>query len=562
MTARVVNRRLRLLVAVFVLAFGVVLVRAGYLQAVRGGSLDKLAANQHRETISIPARRGTFFDRSGVELAIGERAVTVYANPQQVEDPRQVAIAAGRALDLKPEKLYALLTDRSKGFVYLQRQADPQKAEMLRDQDLPGVGFYPEERRIYPLGDVASEVVGYAGVDNKGLAGLELSLDKVVGGVDGEKTVVRDPIGHELEVVNSKDAEDGQDVYLTIDNTLQRQVERILQETRRKWNAVATTAVILDPRTGGILAMAVEPGFDANKFSKVPRDRQRNRAVTDTYEPGSTFKVVTVTGALETGMVTPATKYTLAPTIDVADRTIHDAEPRGTQTMTVSQIISHSSNVGVVTLALGLGRQTLADWIDRFGFGHVTGVEYPGETPGIVVPPEQWSGSTIGNVPIGHGIAVTPLQMASAYAAIANDGVEVSPHLVERVVGGSVAKPKRRRVLAAKTAEQVTRMLRGVVDEGSGIEAHVPGYKVAGKTGTAAKPDPVNGGYSESRYVASFVGFAPIENPRFVALVTVDEPRGTIWGGTAAAPAFREIAEFALQYFQVPPDVPSELGAG
>ncbi len=486
----------------------------------------------------------------------------MYANPQQVTDPRQVAIAAGRALDIEPTKLYSLLTDRSKGFVYLERQADPQKAELLRDQDLAGVGFYPEERRTYPLGDVASEVVGYAGVDNNGLAGLELSLDKVLGGVDGEKTVVRDPIGHELEVVDSKDAEDGHDVYLTIDNTLQRQVERILQETRRKWNAVATTAVILDPKTGGILAMAVEPGFDANRFSKVPRDRQRNRAVTDTYEPGSTFKVVTVTGALETGMVTPSTKYTLAPTIDVADRTIHDAEPRGTETMTVSQIISHSSNVGVVTLALGLGRQTLADWIDRFGFGHTTGVEYPGETPGIVLPPEQWSGSTIGNVPIGHGIAVTPLQMASAYAAIANNGVEVSPHLVERVVGGSVAKPKRRRVLSAKTAEQVTAMLRGVVDEGSGIEAHVPGYKVAGKTGTAAKPDPVNGGYSESRYVASFVGFAPIRNPRFVALVTVDEPRGTIWGGTAAAPAFREIAEFALQYFQVPPDVPAELGTG
>jgi cell division protein FtsI/penicillin-binding protein 2 len=217
-TARVVNRRLRLLVTVFVLAFGVVLVRAGWLQAVRAGSLDTLAANQHRETISIPARRGTLYDRSGVELAIGERAVTVYANPQQVADPRQVAIAAGRALDIKPEKLYPLLIDQSKGFVYLERQADPQKAELLRDQDLAGVGFYPEERRTYPLGDVASEVVGYAGVDNNGLAGLELSLDKVLGGVDGEKTVVRDPIGHELEVVDSKDAEDGQDVYLTIDN--------------------------------------------------------------------------------------------------------------------------------------------------------------------------------------------------------------------------------------------------------------------------------------------------------------------------------------------------------
>jgi len=561
-TTRLVNRRLRLLVTVFVLAFGVVLVRAGWLQAVRAGSLDRLAASQHRETISIPARRGTLYDRSGVELAIGERAVTVYANPQQVEDPRAVAIAAGRALGIEPGTLYPLLTDRSRGFVYLARQADPQKAELLKRQDLVGVGFYPEERRTYPLGAVASEVVGYAGVDNKGLAGLELSLDGTLGGENGEKTIVRDPIGHELDVVDSKDAVDGHDVYLTIDNTLQRQVERILQETRRKWNAVATTAVILDPRTGEILAMAVEPGFDANRFSKVPRDRQRNRAVTDTYEPGSTFKVVAVGAALETGKVTPRTRFTLAPTIEVADRTIHDAEPRGTETLTVSQIVSHSSNVGVVTVALGLGRQTLSDWIDRFGFGHPTGIEYPGETPGIVVPPEQWSGSTIGNVPIGHGIAVTPLQMASAYAAIANDGVEIVPHLVERVVAGTVKRPERRRVLSARTAAQLTVMLRGVVDEGSGVEAHVPGYRVAGKTGTAAKPDPVHGGYSDSRYVASFVGFAPAKNPRFVALVTVDEPRGTIWGGTAAAPAFREIAEFALQYFQVPPDVPGELGTG
>jgi cell division protein FtsI/penicillin-binding protein 2 len=561
-TTRVVNRRVRLLVAIFALAFAVVLVRAGWLQAVRAGSLDALAASQHRETIAIPAKRGTVYDRTGVELAIGERAVTVYANPQQIEDPRAVALAVGRTLDLEPGNVLPLVSDKSKGFVYLARQADPQKTEALRKLDLVGVGFYPEERRTYPLGAVGSEVVGYAGVDNKGLAGLELSLDGTLGGTNGEKTIIRDPLGHELDVMDAKNAENGHDVYLTIDNTLQRQVERVLKETRERWNAVATTAVILDPRTGGILAMGVEPGFDANRFSRVPRDRQRNRAVTDTYEPGSTFKVVTVSAALETGKVTPSTKFTLAPTIEVADRTIHDAEPRGTQTMSVSQIISHSSNVGVVTLALGLGRQTLSEWIARFGFGKATGIEYPGESPGIVVHPDLWSGSTIGNVPIGHGIAVTPLQMASAFASIANGGVSVSPHVVERVVGGTVAEPKQRRVISERTARQVTAMLRGVVDEGSGVEAAVPGYRVAGKTGTAAKPDPVNGGYSESRYVASFVGFAPAKNPRFVALVTVDEPRGTIWGGTAAAPAFRAIAEFALQYFQVPPDVPAELGTG
>jgi cell division protein FtsI/penicillin-binding protein 2 len=305
--------------------------------------------------------------------------------------------------------------------------------------------------------------------------------------------------------------------------------------------------------------MGVEPGFDGNRFPAVPRDRQRNRAVTDTFEPGSTFKVVTVSAALETGMVTPRTRYTLPYTIEVADRVIHDAVERGTEEFTVSEIISRSSNVGTVTLALGLGRIELARWIEKFGFGRPTGVEYPGETAGIVVPPELWSGSTIGNVPIGHGIAVTPLQMASVYGAIANDGVAMAPHLVESVAGEGPAASEGTRIVSEETASHVTRMLRGVVSEGSGIEAAVPGYRVAGKTGTAAKPDPVEGGYSDTRYVASFVGFAPAENPRFVVLVTVDEPRGTIWGGTAAAPAFREIASFALQYLQVPPDAPAEL---
>lgn len=559
MSARVVNRRVRLLVAAFALCFAVVLVRAGWLQAVRAGDLDRLAASQHRETITIPARRGSILDRTGVELAIGERAITVYANPRQIEDPRAVAFEAGKALDIAPAKLVAILADRSKGFVYLARKADAGAAEELQEQGIVGLGFYPEERRTYPLRNVAAEVVGYAGTENRGLAGLELALDKTLAGTDGEKTIVRDPLGNELNVVDESEAVDGRDVRLTIDNTLQRHVERVLAETRERWNAKATTAVVLDPRTGGILAMGVEPGFDANRFPNVPRDRQRNRAVTDTFEPGSTFKVVTVSAALETGMVTPRTRYTLPDTIEVADRVISDAVPRGTEEFTVSEIISRSSNVGTITLALGLGRTKLAEWIEKFGFGRPTGIEYPGETEGIVVPPELWSGSTIGNVPIGHGIAVTPLQMAQVYGAIANDGVAMPPRLVESVAGEEPKPVEGSRIVSEETAAAVTRMLRGVVSAGSGVEAAVPGYRVAGKTGTAAKPDPIEGGYSDTRYVASFAGFAPAENPRFVVLVTVDEPSGTIWGGTAAAPAFREIATFALQYLRVPPDVPAEL---
>ncbi|MEP7224893.1 MAG: penicillin-binding protein 2, partial [Actinomycetota bacterium] len=394
--------------------------------------------------------------------------------------------------------------------------------------------------------------------DNKGLAGVEFGLDSLLAGTSGTESVVRDPFGRVLEVLETKPVKEGRDVYLTLDHTLQGQVERILGAARTQWSAKAATAIVMDPRTGAMLTMAVEPGFDANKFGELKEGRERNRAVTDTYEPGSTFKVVTLAGALESGMVTPSDRYTLRPEIQVADRVIHDAEPRGTETMTVSQILFQSSNVGVITLALGLGTEQLATWIDRFGFGHRTGIDFPGESRGIVLPPERWSGSTIGNVPIGQGIAVTPMQMAAAYATIANKGVEVQPHLVDRVEGEGARKVKRRRVLSAETATELTAMLRQVVgnDHGTGQEAQVPGYSIAGKTGTAAKPDPVLGGYSTSKYVASFVGFLPASNPRLVILVAIDEPKGAIWGGSVAAPVFSQIARFALQYLEVPPDAP------
>jgi cell division protein FtsI (penicillin-binding protein 3) len=553
---RQANRRLRLLVAIFAVVFAAAFARVAWLQAVKAQTLDHLATDQHRDAFDVPAPRGTIFDRNGVQLAFGERATTVYANPRQVADPRETAIAVGEALDLDAGTLYPLLTDRSRGFVYLARKADPEKAEALQAQELTGIGFQDEERRVYPQRALASELVGYAGTENRGLSGLELQLDKELAGTAGSKTIVRDPFGRTIDVVESEQVQDGRDIFLTIDNTLQSHVERVLHRAQTRWAAQSATAVVLDPQTGGILALAVEPGFDANDYPEVARweeERLRNRAVTDTYEPGSTFKVVTVGGVLETNVVSPTTKFRLPYEIPVADRMIHDAEPRKTETMTVSEILTRSSNVGVVTLAQQLQRDGLSDWIHRFGFGRKTGIDFPGESRGIVLQADEWSGSTIGNVPLGQGIAVTPIQMAAAYGAIANEGVWLQPHLVDRVEGNGRVEPEQRRVLSEETTRELQRMLRGVVKEGTGTTAQVPGYRVAGKTGTAAKPDP-SGGYSDTRYVASFVGFAPAKRPELVVLVTVDEPRGAIYGGVVAGPPFAEIMEFALPYLEVPPD--------
>jgi cell division protein FtsI (penicillin-binding protein 3) len=544
-TSRLLNRRIRLLLVFFVLAFLGTLGRAVWLQAVQAQPLDRLARGQHHATIEVPAARGSLLDRHGVELAIGKQAITVYANPRHVPNPRATAMAVGRVLQIDADRLYPKLADRSRGFVYVARKADPKRAKALKALNLTGLGFYPEERRAYPQGSVAAHVLGFAGLDNRGIAGLELALDKKLAGRNGRQTIVRDPSGRTLDVLSAVQPVEGSNVRLTLDNTLQANAQSVLLQTVRQWGAKAASAVILDPRTGEVLALASEPAFDANRFPETNRDTQRNRGVTDTYEPGSTLKVVTVAAALSTGLVSPSTQFTLPPSIRVADRVIHEAHRSGTERMTVAEILSRSSNVGTITLAELLGRSRLETWIERFGFGHRTGIDFPGETPGIL--PFYWSGSTIGTLPIGHGIAVTPVQMAAAYGAVANGGVWLRPRLV------ADRPAKRRRVMSRRVANQLMSMLRDVVIEGTGTEAEVEGYQVAGKTGTAAKPDP-SGGYSTSRYVASFVGVVPASAPRLVVMVTVDEPRGAIWGGVVAAPAFQQIANFALQYLEIPPD--------
>ena len=554
-----VNRRIVLLAGAFVALLGAALLRAVWIQAVRGPEYAAMAVRQHRETVVVPAARGTILDRDGDPLALGKQTITVYANPKQVDRPRELTLQAARLLRVDPEIVYPMLTDHSRGFVYIKRKADPLRAEKLEKLGFAGVGFYPEELRFYPQGPVAAQVLGYAGLDNNGLEGLERRFESILAGRPGSQTIVKDPFGRALDVVETKHETPGRNIRLTIDDQVQANTEAILQQTVSRWGARAASAVVMDPHTGAVLAMATAPRFNANRFPTTRADRRRNRAVTDTYEPGSTFKLVTVAAALEEGIVTPRTSFVLAPSIKVSDRVIHESHVRGTERLTVKQIIEQSSNVGTITVAERLGAGRLAWWVDRFGFGKPTGIDFPGESSGFALPLDQWSGSTIGTVPIGHGIAVTPIQMARAYAAIGNGGVLVRPHLVERVDGRPTPPRGGRRVVSREVSRSMLSMLRGVVLEGTGTEAAIPGYTVAGKTGTAAKID-TDGRYSTSRYVASFVGLVPATRPRLVIMVMVDEPHGDIYGGVVAAPAFREIARFNLQHFEVPPDKPRSAG--
>jgi cell division protein FtsI (penicillin-binding protein 3)/stage V sporulation protein D (sporulation-specific penicillin-binding protein) len=550
------NRRIRLILACFVVVFAAALARAGWLQVVHAATLGKQARRMHEETTTTPAGRGSILDRTGVQLAIGEQDTTIYADPHLVTDPRGVALAAHSILGVDANALYKQLVGKKTHFLYVARFADPKVADTFLAKNFAGVNSYPEERRAYPQNTVGSQVIGFAGTDNKGLGGLELEYDSKLSGTPGKQTIIRDATGQAIDVISATPERQGRDVFTTIDSRIQANAEAVLRKTVVDWRAKSATAIVLDPKTGSILAMAQAPGYNANSAAHVPFSYQRNRAVTDTYEPGSTFKLVTIAGALSAGIVTPQTTFRLPYSIHVADRVIHDAEYRPTETLTVSEILSHSSNVGAVTIAEKLGAPALMSWIDRFGYGKKTGIDFPGESPGFVLPLDKWYGSTIGNVPIGQGIAVTPIQMAAAYGAIANGGVWVQPHLVERVGGRVLNGFKRHRVVTPAIDRSLKKMLTGVVDEhgATGNAAAIPGYSVAGKTGTAQVPGPH--GYTAGQYVASFVGMVPVKKPRLVVLVVVNEPARGIFGGTVAAPAFAEIAKFDLQYLNVPPDLP------
>jgi cell division protein FtsI (penicillin-binding protein 3) len=391
------------------------------------------------------------------------------------------------------------------------------------------------------------------GTDNHGLAGLEYSLDEHLHGTDGERKLTKDALGDTIDLRETKRTVPGSDVRLTLDAAIQDRAEEVLAQVGEEYKPKGATAIVMDPRDGGILALANWPQVDANNPGDAPDYARQDRAIGATYEPGSTFRAFTVAGALEQGEVMPDTSFDLPPTIKVADREIGESHPVGYRTLTTAGILKESSNVGAIMIGQRLGADDFDKWVRRFGFGKPTGIDLPGEEQGIVLPVSKYSGASMGNLPIGQGIAVTPMQMATAYAALANGGILRPPHIVEDVAGKAAPKPRGHRIISEATAASLRRMLEGVFGPGGTASgAGIDGYVMAGKTGTAEKPDET-GGYSKTKFVSSFVGFAPARRPKLLVAVMVDEPQGDIYGGTVAAPAFREITSFALQYLRIAP---------
>ncbi len=548
-----IDRRVGLLFGIFLLLLSIALVRSVWLQGVRGGELSADARGQHVSQVVVPGTRGRILDRNGNELAISEDAATIVATPYQVEDPARAASKLAPILGVEERELLETLSDGDSGFAYLVRKADLSTAERVRQLDIEGIGILPDSRRVYPEGVLAAQVIGGVGVDNQGLTGLEAGYEDLLHGTDGEREVVLDALGDELERDTLAAPTTGEELQLTIDASLQARTEQVLAGIGEAYHPAGATAIVINPQTSDLLAMANWPPLDPADLGSAEESELLNRAIGFNYEPGSTFKAFTVAGALEEGLVTPRTMFGLAPTIQVADRVIQESHPRGSVNLSVAEILAQSSNVGAVTIGLELGAERFDYWVRRFGFGEPTGIAIPGEEEGIVLEPKDYYGSSMGNLPIGQGLSVTPMQMVAGYAAIANGGILRPPRLIMREGGEEVPPVEGERVMSEKSATQVRKMLEGVLAPGgTASEVSVPGYVLAGKTGTAQKAE--NGGYSETDYVGSFVGFAPADDPQLLVAVVVDEPRGSYYGGIVAAPAFAEIASFALPYLGIAPE--------
>jgi cell division protein FtsI (penicillin-binding protein 3) len=571
------DQRLRLIMFVFAAAFAVVIGRALYVQILQASALAARAHGQQNSTIVVPTSRGRILDATGHTLAVDVPAKDLMVYPARVQDPGQVAsfIAQKLGYQLKHKKAFKAevkLLERHLTVPHVVQarvlsQLDPAVAAEIMSAHPPGLFTVDSVRRDYPSGKLASQLIGYVDSDNTGTdgSGIEHEYNNVLGGHPGEQLEVRGPGGVPLSTVTLRRAQQGRDVQLTIDRSIQQKVQSVLDATVSRTGAHNATALVLDPRNGSILAMATAPGYDNNKVHDLSHkqfDRDtHNMAVEYSYEPGSTFKVVTMGAALTAGIVTPQTQFRIPYAIKVGDRIVHDDAPRPTRTFTAAQILQQSSNVGTVTIAELVHKQPLYDWIRRWGFGRPTHIGLPAEAWGAILPPDKWYSSSIGNIPIGQGIAVTPLQMAAMYAGIANGGVMVEPHVVAKIGGRPAPKPVSRRVLSSTVDHTLVNMLKGVVDTaaGTGTRASVPGYTVAGKTGTAQVALPHSLGYSTRNYVASFVGFLPADNPRVEVLVVVNSPRTNIFGGIVAAPAFQQIATFLTKDLAIPPDKPLDL---
>ncbi|HUJ14739.1 MAG TPA: penicillin-binding transpeptidase domain-containing protein [Thermoanaerobaculia bacterium] len=559
------HRRLLQLFAILAAWAFILLARLGQVQVVQHDTYVARAQRQQERTLSLEPVRGSILDARGRVLAESVAAVSVYADPQAITDIRGTARALARVagVDLDAKEIEARLHSDG-AFVWIVRQAPVETGAAIRDLHLPGIFLLDSHRRTYPRGQLAANVIGFLGLDGQGLAGIEHSFDGQMRGRAGRVTLLRDA-RHGMYLVGGEGPNrpvDGDDVVLTIDSVVQFITEQALGEAVTKWHAAGGTAIVIDPNDGSILAMASMPTFDPNDFGDFPQIAWRNRAVQEIYEPGSTFKIVTASAGLQEGVVTPSQIIDCGNGgIQVGNVEIHEHGGNRYGLMSFEQVMLHSSNVGAIHVGLSLGDDRFYRYIRRFGFGERTGIQLPGESPGLLRRVARWSQVSAASISMGQEIGVTPLQIAEAFATVANGGVRVAPRIVDRVVDakGDVVdqpqKPEPVRVISEKTAAVLNEILKAVVERGTGEHAGLEDHIVAGKTGTAQVA--IRGGYSPDKFVASFGGYVPADRPKLAIIVVVDEPKGAEYGGTVAAPVFKEIAEPVLHYLGVPPSVPA-----
>jgi cell division protein FtsI (penicillin-binding protein 3) len=562
-----VRMRIRLIGGLFVLGFALVALRAFDLQVLQKKEWAERAEHQRQKIIPLTPQRGTIFDSNGEELAVSVDVDSIFVEPRKLEDRAAVAKKLAKALDLPLRSVTAKLKSNS-NFVWLKRQVSPSQSAQVKAMKIKGVGRIKEPQRFYPNSNIAAHLLGFTGLDPKGLEGLELKYDKMILGRGGYLVMERDALGRSLGsgLPQVQGATRGHDLYLTLDKNLQYIAERELADGLRKTEAKAGTVVMLEPATGKILAMASYPEYNPNAFSRHKPYQWRNRAVCDSFEPGSTFKVFLMSAALNEAVISTKQKIDCENgKFRVGGKDIHDHKRY--QKLTPAEIIKYSSNIGSAKIGKLLERKAFHRYLQDFGFGQRTGVDLPGEAVGILRPPNKWFEVDLAAISFGQGVSVTPIQLTVATAAIANGGYLMEPYVVDRVVDGQGQVTQQnqphvvRKVIARDVAQTVTRMMEMTTEEGgTAIKARVPGFRVAGKTGTAQKVDAVTGGYSADKRVASFIGFLPAEAPRLVMLVTIDEPKKLVYGGLTAAPIFSRIAAQAMQYLKVPPNEDMPVG--
>ncbi|WP_243370067.1 penicillin-binding protein [Geotalea sp. SG265] len=555
--------RIRFMGGVFVSIFVLIAARAFYLQVVKKESLVKLADKQHQRIVPLTPVRGAIFDSNNAPLAVSIEMDSCFAEPRNVEDIPDAAAKLAPLLSMPADQVEKKLRG-SKNFVWLQRRMPPDKVAAIKALQLEGIAFVKESKRFYPNSEIAAHVVGFTGMDPEGLEGIELKYDSTILGGTGYLVTERDALGREVynKGIVVKNSAKGQNITLTLDKNIQYIAEKELAKAVETNGAKAGIALVMEPATGRVLAMASYPTFNPNTYFKYTPQALRNRSIADSFEPGSTFKIFLAATALEQRAIRRGDGFDCENgSYSIGGRTIHDTHKYGY--LSIAQILKYSSNIGAAKIGARLGSDKLYAGLTGFGFGEKTGIDLPGESGGTLRNKNQWFGVDLATISFGQGVTATALQIATAVSAVANGGLLMKPYLVEKISddNGNMLRTSapevRRRVISEETAKTVAHMLEGVVVEGgTGVNAAVDGYRSAGKTGTAQKVDPLTRGYSADKRTASYVGFVPLEKPRLTILVVVDEPKTSPYGGVVAAPAFSAIAQQALCYLKVPPDHP------